>query len=898
MVPKDFDLMTNSLKKMFIAGKQIAQTNQNQELDYLHILLAGLKDSTSLIDDVLNNLKVPLDTFESEIESYVQEFTKASIPNQPSGSQISENLNKVWTSSENQGKKLGDKYIAQDTFLLGIMDNDQLKAVKFLNNNYKIDYNAVYQAVTITRKGHRITSKNEEDETNALTRYGKEMVSYFRNKFKNGENVDPITGRNKEIRTLEKILSRKNKNNAILVGEAGVGKTALVEGLAQQIALGTNITDDLKNKEIYNIDIANLVANTKVRGEFEARMKAIIQATEDSNGKAILFIDEIHNILGAGKQGDNGLDAGNILKQALSRGRLHLIGATTLNEYKRYLEKDKAFTRRFQRILVDEPSKELTLNILRAAKPGLEKFHKVKIEDDALKTAVLLADEYIKNRFFPDKALDIIDDAAASVAQANSSLPSNLADLKDKITIIEKNNSSLKKDIRRNHQHEIDDNNEKLQNLKKKLNSEQTKIEKGHLIKQKYTEYREKYLKLATDKNSNLPKLKKLNLALAQLKDEMKRDPSINNVWFENIVTKKDVTVSISEMTNIPITQLTQTNKEKILSLPDKLHQRVIGQEEAIQAVSKSIRQSAIGLNNPDKPLGSFIFVGSTGTGKTELAKTIAETMFGDEKNMLRLDMSEYKDQNSSTKLIGANPGYVGYEEGGILTEYVKNHPASLILFDEIEKAYPGVFDLLLQLLDDGRLTDNKGNTVDFTHTIVILTSNEGANQILDNTDENGHLDKESKDIIKARLERLFRPEFINRINEIVYFEPINREMSLQIARLFIKKYEKLIHQSHPNLNLRLSQGAYEFIADKAETGTGLFSNGARPIETFIRGNIIDQISLFILQGRVSETKKEDILISVKDDSAFKHHLVYIIQPHQDQINMEDDYNKSAVSKR
>lgn len=860
-----------------------AATNRHQYFDYLHILRTSILDTDSQIGEILRSLDADVSTIQGEVEGELKEkYTLVNIPGQKPAEDESQDLIRVYRSADAVQRDFGDQFLASDIFFLGFLKNadfpeDHGKFQKYLDKQ-GINYKTALAVVKQTRKGKRI--KSADDTTiRMLDRYGHSMVDIYRTGYH-----DPVLGRNAETRQVENILIRLKKNNVLLVGDAGVGKTAIVEGLAQLMAAG-KVPDLLKDRDLYQIDLASLLSGSATRGEFEKRLTALIDEVEASNGKIMLFIDEIHQILGAGNNGNGGMDAGNILKPALARGRLHLIGATTLEEYKTHLEKDAAFTRRFDKLEVAEPSHEVTLSILRGMQKHLETVHHVQIEDDALKAVVSYADRYINNRQFPAKAIDLLDDAVAGVHLDIDAEPQEMAVLGGKIDREKMALNAYENDVKPHDQLEID-------NLKNKLQTNQN--EYNHKKDLWLTSKKSILNHKPIDDNLTVEKVQKQLLDSAnQAKDyysqqkekeayhllsdiiphlkqeliDLKAGHKINLAYhlptgeqLTNVVTPNAVARSVSRITGIKLTTITANEKEKLLKLPSILHKRVIGQNQAIDAVVGAVKRGRLNIKSATKPIGSFLFLGPTGTGKTELAKTLAENLFGDERNMLRLDMSEYQDKNQASRLIGAAPGYVGYEEGGVLTEFVKNHPQSEILFDEVEKAHPSVFDMLLQVLDDARLTDSKGTTVDFSNTIIILTSNVGATFTFENLDAAGHVTEDGKHIIFQKTKQFFRPEFLNRLDGRVIFDPLTYDNMVMISKKMVKNEFEIFKKNYPkikfeilNANQQMPDEVYRFIADSGRAASGLFEMGARPLQRFIQDRLVNKLIDFMISDLIQD---------------------------------------------
>mgnify|MGYP000502587934 FL=1 len=755
------------------SAQKLARENGNREIDQQHLLLALLTQDGGLIPQLLSKIGVNKTVIERSAEEAVSRIVKVS---NGEGEYITSALNEAFDVAEKQAADMKDEFVSVEHLFYGLIEKPNAEVRKIFDS-VGIDKNSYMKALMEVRGNVRVTSENPEDTYDVLNKYGADLVERART-----GKLDPVIGRDEEIRNVIRILSRKTKNNPVLIGEAGVGKTAIAEGLAIRIMKG-DVPENLKDRKLFSLDMGALIAGAKYRGEFEERLKAVLSEVKKSEGKIILFIDELHTIVGAGKT-DGAMDAGNLLKPMLARGELHCIGATTLDEYRKYIEKDPALERRFQPVLVNEPNVEDTVTILRGLKERYEVYHGVKIQDGALIAAATLSDRYITDRFLPDKAIDLVDEACANIKTEMNSMPSEMEDVKRKIMTLEIEETSLKKETDKlsvarleGLRKEIADLKEKyaamnarLQTEKDSINKVQKLREEIELVNREAEKAEREYdlNKAAELRYGKLPELKK------QLSEQESKALSDDNTdLLHDKVTEEDIAKIVCRWTGIPVSKLMEGEREKLLSLEDILHKRVIGQDEAVRTVAEAILRARAGIADPTRPLGSFLFLGPTGVGKTELAKTLAKVLFDDEKNLIRLDMSEYMEKFSVSRLIGAPPGYVGFEDGGQLTEAVRRKPYSVVLFDEIEKAHPDVFNVLLQVLDDGRITDSQGRTVDFKNTVIILTSNLGSSAILDGIDEQGEIKEEAKAEVTRLLKTSFRPEFLNRLDEIVFYKPL-----------------------------------------------------------------------------------------------------------------------------
>lgn len=866
----DFNQYTIKSREAVQKAQGIAVSMSNQAIEPAHLLKGMLETEQDVLSFIIEKQDGNVNYIKDELTDIISRFPKVTGD---SGNHLSNETNKILVTAMDEAKKMKDEFVSIEHLLLGILKNSS--SISQLLKDQGLNYENSIQVINELRKGHRVTSESAEDNYNSLKKYAKNLTEMAAE-----GKLDPVIGRNDEIRRVLQILSRRTKNNPILIGEPGVGKTAIAEGIAHRIISG-DIPENLLNKKLFSLDMGALIAGAKYKGEFEERLKAVIKEVTDSNGEIILFIDEIHTLVGAGGGGEGAMDAANILKPALARGELRAVGATTLNEYQKYFEKDKALERRFQQVLIDEPDEESAISILRGIKEKYEVHHKIRIKDEAIIAAVQLSTRYIADRFLPDKAIDLMDEAAAKLRMEMNSKPEELDVLDRKIIQLEIEIQAIKKE-----------NDEKKLNLLKQdlanLQDERTKLnarwsdEKGKADEVQQSKKKIEDLKLKAEQAERAgdyetvariryESLKKEEDNLKTLEVQLAEEGQ--NKLVKEAVDAEDIAEVISKWTGIPVNKMMQSEKDKLLHLEEELHKRVIGQDEALQAVSDAIRRSRAGLSDEKRPIGSFLFLGPTGVGKTELAKTLAEFLFDDENSMTRIDMSEFQESHSVSRLVGAPPGYVGYDEGGQLTEAVRHRPYSVVLFDEIEKAHPDVFNILLQVLDDGRLTDNKGRVVNFKNTIVIMTSNFGSQIILENYDDFDNKDAdqvyfETRQQLLDELKRHFRPEFLNRIDETIVFKPLLAHQIEGIVRMLIDEVaRKLLNKG---ITLDITSEALEYLSQKGYDP----QFGARPLKRLVQQEVLNELSKEILKGKIQDGSV--LLIDYFPEKEGNNKLVFI----------------------
>ena len=837
--------------------QKVAMDHGNQQITQLHLLYSLMTVEDSLIEKLLTKMGVPKEAFLRDLSEEIDKLPKVSGAGQQ---YFSQGANRVISYAEDHAKAMGDEYVSVEHLFLSLLKEAEPE-MKRLFQKYQITKDGFLKVLSEVRGNQRVVSDNPESTYDTLNKYGYEMVERAKQ-----PKFDPIIGRDEEIRNIIRILSRKQKNNPCLIGEPGVGKTAAVEGLAERIAK-EDVPETLKHKKIFALDMGALIAGAKYRGEFEERLKAVLDEVKKSEGEIILFIDEIHNIVGAGRT-EGSMDAGNLLKPLLARGELHCIGATTLDEYRKYIEKDAALERRFQPVQVDEPSVEDTISILRGIKERYEVYHGVKITDSALVAAAALSDRYISDRFLPDKAIDLVDEACAMIKTEMDSMPEDMDELRRRILQLQIEELALKKEDDTLSKERLSDLQKELSELRDRFNVKKAQWENEKNSVGKLQALREKKDKLNSEINIAKQKYDYEKVAKLQYQDlpavekelkeaEEKAQSESSERLVRDKVTEEEIARIISRWTGIPVTKLNESERSKVLHLDQELHKRLIGQDDAVRRVSDAILRSKAGIKDPTKPIGSFLFLGPTGVGKTELAKALAQNLFDDENAMVRIDMSEYMEKYSVSRLIGAAPGYVGYEEGGQLTEAVRRKPYSVVLFDEIEKAHPDVFNILLQVLDDGRITDSQGRTVDFKNTIIILTSNIGAQDLLEGIDAEGKISKKAEELVMEQLHASFRPEFLNRLDEIILFKPLTREDIEKITALILKDINRRL--SDRRLSVKLSPEAERYVMENGYDP----SFGARPLKRFIQKNVETVVAKVILEGNVKEG--DTILLTERD---------------------------------
>ena len=826
-------------------ASSISRSNQNGQINGLHLLSALISDENGVIVSILNSLGVNLTNFKSKVNGAINALPRVKGS---TSEYLASDLSSALETAERKAGEMKDEFVSVEHLFYGLIENGASEVQKIFKE-FNIDKQSFLKALMSVRGNTRVTSDNPESTYDVLNKYGQDLVERARQ-----QKIDPVIGRDEEIRSVIRILSRKTKNNPVLIGEAGVGKTAIAEGLAIRIMKG-DVPEQLKERKLFSLDIGALIAGAKYRGEFEERLKAVLQEVKKSDGKIILFIDELHTIVGAGKT-DGAMDAGNLLKPMLARGELHCIGATTLDEYRKYIEKDPALERRFQPVLVNEPTVLDTISILRGLKERYEVYHGVKIQDNALVSAATLSNRYITDRFLPDKAIDLVDEACANIKTEMNSMPSEMDEVSRKIiqleieeTALKKESDELSKTRLKKLTDELSDLRASYANMKSVWESEKKGINAVQDLRKQIEEVNNKIEKAEREydlstaselKYGTLPTLKK------QLEQAEKGGEKVEKTTLlRDKVTAEEIEKIVARWTGIPVSKLKESEKEKLINLESVLHERVIGQNEAVQKVADAILRSRAGIQDPNKPLGSFLFLGPTGVGKTELAKTLASTLFDDEKNLIRIDMSEYMEKFSVSRLIGAPPGYVGFEDGGQLTEAVRRKPYSVVLFDEIEKAHPDVFNVLLQVLDDGRITDSQGRTVDFKNTVIILTSNIGSPYILDGINENGEISTVAREQVENLLKQSFRPEFLNRLDEIVFYKPLTKGEISKIVELLIKSLKNRLKDKE--LYLEITKPAVEYVIENGYDPT----YGARPLKRFIQSKIETLVAKFIIANNL-----------------------------------------------
>ena len=836
-------------------AEKLATDYGNQQITEEHFLLALMQQEEGLIPKLFQKMDIDVNYFTNDATMMVQNLPKVSGGGQQ---YVDRYLNDALLHGEDEAKKMGDDYVSVEHLFLSLIQypDDTIKE-KF--REFGITRDRFLQALSTVRGNQKVTSDNPEDTYDSLEKYGEDLVAKARD-----QKLDPIIGRDEEIRNVIRILSRKTKNNPVLIGEPGVGKTAVVEGLAQRIVKG-DVPDNLKDKKIFSLDMGSLIAGAKYRGEFEERLKAVLNEVRKSEGNIILFIDELHLIVGAGKS-EGAMDAGNLLKPMLARGELHCIGATTLNEYREYIEKDAALERRFQRVIVDEPTVDETITILRGLRENYQTYHGVRITDNALIAAAELSDRYITDRFLPDKAIDLIDEACAQIKTEKESKPEEIDELEHKNIQLRLDEMSLEKETDEMSKQRLEDvkkelaeNEDKLKNLNAEWENEKNAVDRPAKLREQIADIHKQieraeregdYNKMAELQNGKLPELtKELNQEEAKVRDDDLK-------LVHEAVDEDEIAAIVSRWTGIPVTKLNESQRTKILHLGDELHKRVVGQDEAVEKVTDAILRSRAGIKDPNRPIGSFMFLGPTGVGKTELAKTLAEALFDNENNIVRIDMSEYMEKYSVSRLIGAPPGYVGYDEGGQLTEAVRRKPYSVVLFDEVEKAHPDVFNILLQVLDDGRITDSQGRTVDFKNTIIILTSNLGSQELLNGIQPDGSISDSAREAVEAELRKSFRPEFLNRLDEIIMFHPLTKDNIGHIVGLLMRRLNDRLAERE--LKVELTPEAKQYIIDHGFDPV----YGARPLRRFLQKHVETLAARIILEGKAN--KGDTIMIDKK----------------------------------
>ncbi|ART75783.1 ATP-dependent chaperone ClpB [Sutcliffiella horikoshii] len=851
--------MTTKLQEAIVMAKSMAEKMNHQQIEHEHLLLALLQQYEGLTERVLQKLKIDTQAFQLDLKTLLK--SKTEVSGATSDAYISYQLNQTFKKADEWKSEWEDDYLSIEHILLALFHQKSTTyQLKKLSDTYSLNEARLKQAIQEIRGNQRVTSKEPESTYEALRKYGRDLIE----EVKSGK-LDPVIGRDQEIRRVIRILSRKTKNNPVLIGEPGVGKTAIVEGLAQRI-VRKDVPDGLKDKTIFSLDLSSLVAGAKYRGEFEERLKAVLHEIKKSDGQILLFIDELHTIVGAGKT-EGSMDAGNMLKPMLARGELHCIGATTLNEHRQYIEKDPALERRFQQVLVQEPTVEDTISILRGLKERFEIHHGVNIHDRAIVSAAVLSNRYISERFLPDKAIDLVDEACAMIRTEIDSMPSELDEVTRRVMQLEIEEAALKQEKDQASMERLTQLQQELANLKESASAmkAQWQLEKDdiQLVRVKREELEKSKRDLETAENNydlnkaaelRHGKIPSLEKELLQLEEKAKQKKESNQLLREE-VTEEEIAGIVAKWTGIPVTRLVEGEREKLLKLEEILHERVVGQEEAVQLVSEAVIRARAGIKDPNRPIGSFIFLGPTGVGKTELARALAQSLFDSEEQIIRIDMSEYMEKHAVSRLIGAPPGYVGYEEGGQLTEAVRRKPYSVVLLDEVEKAHPEVFNILLQMLDDGRITDSQGKTVDFKNTVIIMTSNIGSHILLEHAGE--VLTEDTKEKVIQQLRSHFRPELLNRIDDTVIFSPLSKNEIGLIVEKLIKDLQKRLEDKH--LTLALSEEAKRFIADSAYDPVF----GARPLKRFIQKHIETLIAKEIIKGSIQDF--QEIFIEVEE---------------------------------
>ena len=858
----DYKKFTQKSLEAINDANSIAIKNSNPEVNEIHLNYASIENSDSIVAQVIKTMDVDFNAYRNEIRDLVERLPQAS-----GGSDIypTQTFTRILLKSEDEAKDMGDSFVSLEHIFLALL-NEKTK-VSDINKRYGLTYKAFKNSIEKVRKGQKVTSDNPEETNNPLEKFGRDLTQEARE-----GKIDPVIGRDSEIRNALRILSRRKKNNPVLIGNPGVGKTAIVEGLAQRI-VNNDVPEPLQGRTIFSLDMGSLVAGAKYRGQFEERLKAVLEEVQNSDGQIIMFIDEIHTLVGAGKS-EGAMDASNIMKPMLARGEIKVIGATTLNEYREYIEKDGALERRFQKVMVNEPSVEDTISILRGIKDKYEIFHGIRIQDSAVIAAAQLSDRYISDRFLPDKAIDLMDEACATVRTEIDTMPTYLDEAKRKLLQLQIEITALKKEEDESSKERLNILERELADLSEKYDADflRWKEQKSSIDDVKNIKEEIDKVKVEIDKaerNYDFEKLSELRYGtLPGLEEKLKKASDLsqneNEDSIKEVVTDEDVDDVVSNWTGIPVSKLVESEREKILSLPEKLHQRVIGQDQAVEAVSEAIIRARSGLKDASKPIGSFIFLGPTGVGKTELAKALSEAMFDDENHMIRIDMSEYMEKYSVSRLIGAAPGYVGYEEGGQLTEAVRRMPYAVILFDEIEKAHPDVFNILLQVLDDGRLTDSMGRTVDFKNTIIIMTSNIGSQYLLDGLKDDGTIDDMNQKLVEEALRTSFKPEFLNRIDDIVMFSPLTSDQVYKIIDLQVADISKRLKDL--NIDLDITPRAKEYILANSYD----VDYGARPVKRYLQKNVETKLGKLIIEGKVKAKDKAILDLGENNELTFK----------------------------